>query len=76
MIKFGLILVNALVLTQAEEMKFFYTVPQESNQCFMQNIQEDHQGKNSNTIFPKHILFISCRFCVYEERFVQNDHEY
>ena len=62
MIKFGLFLVNALVLTQAEEMKFFYTVPQQSNQCFMQNIQEDHQGKQTNSIVPKQIFLFHVGF--------------
>ena len=47
---------SIVAIASAEDLKFFYTVPAQANQCFLQNMLQDHQGTVIVSKFDKNIM--------------------
>lgn len=52
----GIMAASFVAIATAEDLKFFYTVPSQANQCFLQNMLQDHQGTVIVSKFEQNIM--------------------
>jgi len=57
-----------LIQVQAEDVKFFFKIPSNSAQCFMESISADHQGKYILHLHPS--KFNGINHCVFIYSFI------